>query len=1031
MFLHAGYATDDSSLIPSTSAPPEESQATLAKNSQLYLSDMRLQLSRSYSGKTLPDGRGEEILKLVAHIQPRVLHLNESGDLEVIPAPKTKLRAQILLLGAAFENGQRVLRKLAESPWSTPAWHQPSLLFPIAFEIPQPFYNPEGQALVGLRLVPLDQPDLLPFEGVFSLGEWQKLSNVVFATEDPSFYPWALESEPKDALAARGQFQISSIVDPRARPANPHFSTPANLTEAENLQRTGIRTLRLEFRTQKMHNQDFWRETEFGVQACFVREIDRKPLVGQFFRVTRFNGKPVEEPLASTNEGCIYWTDDSIRWDYFGPECFFEGKVRIRSENLGFDAEIPVDINPYYNSHNGEVWARDRRFLYSDSPETGCPPGSSHLIARNPNLSTRLYQHAIDPMLNLGLIKKLQANLSLSLRRPSFRGPVGGYREVEIPYGKYRLRYAAVNQFFFLNEKTFSTAAANDPEAVRSRFLTDQRAFMYREKVIEHLGFSSIQEEFEIFMWNLREMGNNNILLFEVTPLQNKKRPNARLDSRVFQTPFIMSREDSIGNIIPVSEEFQRAANPSILDQIERMYKADVQFFQDSQKKIFGKETYARDNFLELINLTNPVTLPFSVKTLFLGGTLPKKEIHALCDFWFRTLLTKSGGGLSTGVIQDSGFSAWGAISGQFKDVADLVDDCKQSSAKNLSSYFQIENHYFLKDPLPPTYRESVTNRFTLSAGIQLNRAFGFSRSESTGWDLGVSFRLENFRFWKGKPSKSGFEMPQNGEMAQPPKTVGGQVRTMVTNPNYWILNPQPLSTGLKWIVNRQFSDSQGVTNSVYSANLTSFKVERLHFTVQGRDFEKCISVRLTPLASLGNDLLLANINRDSFGVALALAMSRGLFICQGKWVGRPSPALSESYYVINQDDATHLTATDPFTNLNRPYFIKIRGQSDFLAFLSLVHDQIRVPEYERQDSALKKFWMTETRVLELAKQLSPFYFKRLTLGVSPQEKDFHVAQFSDESDSGYLFKIKNLFMKDFSLRGLRSYPGHVVVPRE
>ncbi|MEI7974059.1 MAG: hypothetical protein WCH11_06815, partial [Bdellovibrio sp.] len=144
---------------------------------------------------------------------------------------------------------------------------------------------------------------------------------------------------------------------------------------------------------------------------------------------------------------------------------------------------------------------------------------------------------------------------------------------------------------------------------------------------------------------------------------------------------------------------------------------------------------------------------------------------------------------------------------------------------------------------------------------------------------------------------------------------------------------------------------------------------------------------------------------------------------------GRPSPLLTESYYIINQDDATHLTATDPFTNLSRPYFMKLRGQADFLAFLSMIHQDLAAPDYSRRDDSLHKFFFAETRVVELAKQLSPVFFKRLSLGISPQERDFQVERFSDQSELGLLFKMKNLFLKDYSLRGLRSYPGHLIMP--
>lgn len=801
----------------------------------------------------------------------------------------------------------------------------------------------------------------------------------------------------------------------------------------------------LEMRTQYIETRGFERTTFFSVKLCFPTK-DFSIVSAKDFEITRYNGKRLLKPANFYTQGCFYWMDDSIDWNYFAPECLQPGSIQLRSQSQNIQSTIPVQISPSSPSLNGEIWYREGSRARLSSQEIPCPKDRSRLSARAPNLSTLQYRHSLDPLLNLGVFKKVQANIPLALERPSLRSPTGEYREVPIPYGKYIFRYAIVNQYFF--EKFQENRGLKDD--LRARILEDQRAFMYAEKEIEIRRLSSLQETLELFTWNLREMGNNNLLIFEIKPKYQNEKVKVELEPTLFQTPLILSGDMANGNAIPITERLSFSEQVHLLDEIKMMHEADIRNNREALLRRTGKTAFALTHGLDIVNL-NDATGKFlnqrlakqfvlpgvptkdsfeqDLADLVDKGTASKTFFQRTCVFWFQELLKRTLPELNDRApLKEKSVLSWGLLTGDFKDLKTVVGECQQIVGKNPQDFFEIHHHYFTGPIQDLQYLGAVNNRLSIAEGMNVARSYNFTKSESLGLDAGSSLKFDNWMFWQGRNKKTETALAGPGSK----NTWSDSMRLMATNKNYWLFNPQPFSAGLKWVLYRNFADSQSLGNSGYVNQMTNFKIERLHFSLRTRDFEKCTSLRLNTRASLENDTLIGNILKQGdlpHPSALEAVMKKGLLICKGVRNPNLSEKLFESYYTFNADETHNMTAADPYTLLNRPYFMKLRGDQDFLNFLSMIYQSVEIPNYEHQDPTANKIFGGQTQIWNLIKQFIPYVTAPYQMKVSSGEVGEQIRKFNDQNSNVMLGRLREIFLKDQSLRGLRTFPGHIMKP--
>ncbi|PIS11993.1 MAG: hypothetical protein COT73_00945 [Bdellovibrio sp. CG10_big_fil_rev_8_21_14_0_10_47_8] len=222
-------------------------------------------------------------------------------------------------------------------------------------------------------------------------------------------------------------------------------------------------------------------------------------------------------------------------------------------------------------------------------------------------------------------------------------------------------------------------------------------------------------------------------------------------------------------------------------------------------------------------------------------------------------------------------------------------------NANNFFNFFNVETRFFLKDArkvadLPGEYHEmSFNTMFSLSHATSEN--LRHSLSVGVGGELGVGSMI-----FGGLAIEGGYS------------------------------------------ISREQSDSRMQSSSVSFQSGLPFTQETLNFQLQSKVSERCLIVRLNPeqikTAKSSTSIILKTDLENSKKIT---DLTKGLMICDGQPIKR-SLNFRESYYVLNQRIPT-VQLMDPNANSSRPFFMALRGTSEFLSAMGYLQGTQSMPD--------------------------------------------------------------------------------------
>jgi hypothetical protein len=154
------------------------------------------------------------------------------------------------------------------------------------------------------------------------------------------------------------------------------------------------------------------------------------------------------------------------------------------------------------------------------------------------------------------------------------------------------------------------------------------------------------------------------------------------------------------------------------------------------------------------------------------------------------------------------------------------------------------------------------------------------------------------------------------------------------------VLNMLSASAGIRYNVSHTKQDSSSTGNSINVQNGKMITVETIPIRVAATDYEKCMVIRMDANLLFSD---LSDIFREdlSLGEKLSVA-NRGYLVCWGQNSHRPL-IFDEKYYILDQRPP-ETQAMDSSADLDRPFFVQLRGRRDFASFLTYVQGVYQVP---------------------------------------------------------------------------------------
>jgi hypothetical protein len=851
-------------------------------------------------------------------------HRDETGAVQLSDLSRGTFQARITLIHSVSENGKEVRRVLtAGETVLIPQLIGGALNFDSALLLEK--ICTRGQVQMGLSVEPVGAPaDLRKFEGVFMLGECDQMKGSFFARlksesarglSDPTF---SVESYVASASPAQVQGTPSGAATPftRSQQASPGNNGEVSGPDTEYYQPARVEVREMQFTPAGFNGQrTIERERAFDVLVCMRMGLDQKGIRAQTFQVTKLNGQTV--PIRTNDEGCLAWRD-SLTYNVFAPECWSIKQVHLQNQNLGVDQKIDVLVNPW--SETG-VFARDLRYTDASARREQCASGESELLTNRYDFDKQKYEYDVDEFLNLEVRKIGPFKLNLRLKRPSLTNATG-FSEESLPVGMYLLRLAVVDA------------------GVRDFTKAQGRIYMVSEKAVPIRGNSTLAEDITLVTKNVKAIGNTNQILIEVLPLRQnaaqilEKDPNTDLDSLIdsqmkvkpltYRGPLTMANNMEGGSLVVVENNGR-----SLIQSLAEQYRKDQ---EDARQRLAAQATplaYAKENKLTVVNLhdeeaslgfRSALGLPYKfqgrsshfqmadgapVTTAQLKEALDKgldEKLRAkLCVYWFADYWMRNLPGKDHGVLP-AGNADFG-----------LTMECHRRTRENVRAFFDIETKYFPKkariEDADRQPSEGLFRDFNITQSFNLGHAYADTLTKTWSWDASLGLKL---------PEIPGLSL------------ISG-------------------STGVRYQVAKASAESRNKGTMISYVGVIALTVETLKFNLVADDYEKCLMIKLNPNLFVGKKTWLGT--NSPFAQAMHPKLSpeekshyarSGLMICDGAPRGRPL-RISENYYVLNQK-LPAAQIMDNASDKNRPFFVTLRGEGDFVTFLSYLHNSTEIP---------------------------------------------------------------------------------------
>ena len=764
-----------------------------------------------------------------------------------------------------------------------------------------------GQIGLGLSLIPNGAPTgLRGYEGFFPIGDCTKLNSHFGSVQqkdlaerflkDPQFTVQKYVTEPPVTIAP----QLQSL------PVGPNAKTTPPATVPYQAPRTQFSQIEFHdvgFKGQRTVD----REREFDSKICLKMGLDQRAVRGQKFDITKLNGETIS--VTSQEDGCLNWRD-SLKFNIYASECWSSRAVQIRNSDLGVNETVKISVNPWSTK---EIFAKDARF--TDNTKDQCSTGASELLTSHYDFDKLSFGYSIDEALNLEVKKRGNLRLALKLKRPSFT-EASGFSEEPVPNGPYLLRIAIVDM------------GITDYSKANGHIL------MTREMIANVRGNSTIAEEVEFSAKDLRAMGNTSQILFEILPLridaaiQVEKNPGTPLETLIdpkmqiipitFRGSIILANNNSGENLVPIDD-----SGHSIIAGLVRQFHADQAANNARLQRAVSTPQYAKEHNLIFLSLdqenqslgfrnalANPlqfrvrenffkptVAPPFTTEAIrkMIDQGLDDQTRLRLCQYWFydfwrRPLPIKGASVLSpTNNLTDNG----------------LARKCHMRLNENQQSVFDVETKYFPKNAKAVGVQDgSFFRDLTINRSFSLAHSYTTSKNQSWSYSLGVGLR---------------FRIPGID----------------------WI----GASAGADYHVSTGTSDAQSQDNSVsYGAGVT-VQVETLKLKIVAPEYEKCLVIKLNPniFTPTENSRGMQPVFDEKLSDdEKAYYMQTGYMICDSPRHEKFETV--ESYYILNQP-RFGAQIMDVGASSSRAFFMALRGQSDFVRFMSYLHESEELPK--------------------------------------------------------------------------------------
>src|SRR6185312_2910001 len=418
---------------------------------------------------------------------PSLVLITPTGDRVLQPLTYGEFDTEISLIHVVSEN-QKEVRRLMEAPVKAKGSMAEGYLN-IEAPITLDKICTRGQLEVGLKIIPKNAPkNLLPFEGVFVGGDCDQIKGNSFARLTNAFQE------------AKGSMTIAQYLTDPTIAAVPLSSQDSQSmldpNQPDYYQRGQIEIKKLMFSNVGFKDQrTINRQKLFNVTACLKTGLDQKGMRGQFFDVTKVNGK--KEHIKSNDDGCISW-DDTYDFNFLETECWREASIQIANSNLGLNQTLKLHLNPWGSN---DTAFRDIRFVDTQGQALYCASGQSQIILNNYSYDKVNYDYSMDASLGLTMKKNVLFKLTPRIKRPSLIEP-SGYAEEPLPIGYYALRWAVVDM------------SVSDLSQARDKI---QQA---DEKIVYLNANSTIAEQITLQTSDIKAIGNTNKIFLELFPLK-------------------------------------------------------------------------------------------------------------------------------------------------------------------------------------------------------------------------------------------------------------------------------------------------------------------------------------------------------------------------------------------------------------------------------------------------------------------------------------------------------------------------------
>jgi hypothetical protein len=769
-------------------------------------------------------------------------------------------------------------------------------------DLPRGVLCTTGTVYVGLNIRPLNGPaGLGPVESIFHYGPCDQ-RGTSFATPVADFKNQR-QSDPRFSIESYVQSNSSSTreenVSPSARESqsSPRFEPRALVVSPLQVRHSSFEP-----------PQGTERRRNFTFQACLSSLHDNRPVRFAQLQVETLSGRL--QNIASTDASGCFSFDDQIRYEMYGPECWIQGRVVVKHAASSSQVIVPLLYNPWSNDSS----FRDLRFS-NGSNASGqnlaprCAQGKTEIIIQNYFLNREEITYDIDAFLNLNVISKSLHTLNVGLKRSTFTENGGKTDERVPPNTKFLARWALVDQ---------SVTDVNEAST---------KIYFFQEKIVEVRSSSEIVEELLLASENQRMRKNRNRLLVELLPLKNNFEQSLRenpsidlmeltkldtnLTRQVFAGPLILQAESAASG-------FRAMPNSSTgLDPIKSQWIEDRDKKREELTKASTPQFLAEKLHLDLIDIEDDAATMDLRKALSAPLVFSKPENRALIPpLSISTMKDFIEKGITHQILQRDLCFFWFAY--QWPKLlpstlnprpradelspmkrSQRIQQCAQLVRRDPRLMFEIEQKIFVENPriLSQLRNEVPQRKFSISYDFSMSQSRSTSLSRSISGDLGISFS----------------------------KNVG--------------FIPVGFGGGASVSLSRSDSSSQG-TGVGYSSGL-DLSVDTQSFKITAEEIRKCLIVKLNPLLFISStnnfwkttlEEAVPREHRDTF-------TKSGFLFCERPKSGA-NLEFTEKYYAINHE-LDESTFNDPNNDRNRPFFITLRGQKDFRAFISaLVHLQ-------------------------------------------------------------------------------------------